>query len=76
MDDVKISFRIENIGFDAISDLNEVNQEKIKQFFLLWEKKVRCCSAIHFINRELNLDSSKVIDISVETMKESLTTTG
>ncbi|MFY3790907.1 hypothetical protein ACOQFO_04235 [Ureibacillus sp. MALMAid1270] len=76
MDDVKISFRFGNIGFDVISDLNETNQEKIKQFFLLWEKKVRSCSAIHFLNKELNLDASKVVDISVETMKESPTTTG
>lgn len=76
MDDLKISFRFGNVGFDAISDLNEANQENIKQFFLFWEKKVRCCSAIHFLNKELNLDSSKVVDISVETMKESPTVTG
>lgn len=76
MDDLKISFRFGNVGFDAISYPNEENQEKIKRFFLLWEKKVRYHSAIHFLNKELNLDSSKIVDVSVETMKESPTTSG
>lgn len=76
MDDLKICYRFGNIGFDDISDLNEVNQEKVKHAFLHWEKKIRHCSAIHSLNKELNLDSSKVVYVSVETKKESQTVNG
>ncbi|MBU8880096.1 hypothetical protein BGM26_14025 [Bacillus sp. FJAT-29790] len=76
MDDLKISFRFGNTGFHEISELTEGNQEKVKQFFLLWEKRVRHCSAVHSLNRCLNLDSRKFVHISVETKKESPTVNG
>jgi len=75
MDDLRVHFRIGNIGFDEFSDLNETHQEKAKQFFQLWEKKVRHFSALHSLNQELQTDSSKIIQVSVET-EESLTNTG
>lgn len=76
MEDLKVSFRFGNIGFNEITDLSEENQEIVKHFFLLWEKKVRHSSAIHSLNQELNLDSSKIVKISVETKKESQTING
>jgi hypothetical protein len=76
MDDLKVIFRFSNIGFNEISDLNEGNQERIKHFFQLWEKKVRQSSAIHSLGQELNLNSSKVLTVSVETKKESPTVIG
>lgn len=76
MDDLKVSFRFGNIGFNEISDLNEGNQERIKHFFQQWEKKVRQSSAIHSLGKELNLNSSKVLTVSVETKKESPTVSG
>lgn len=76
MDDLKVIFRFGNIGFNEISDLNEGNQDRIKHFFQQWEKKVRHSSAIHSLGQELNLDSRKVVHVSVETNKESPTTYG
>jgi hypothetical protein len=76
MDDLKVIFKFGNIGFNEISDLNEGNQERIKHFFQQWEKKVRQSSAIHSLGLELNLNSSKVLTVSVETKKKSPTVTG
>jgi hypothetical protein len=65
-----------NFSSIETSDLNEGNQEKIRHFFQRWEKRVRHSSAIHSLNQELKIDSSKVFDVTVATKKESPTTTG
>ncbi|MBS4171816.1 hypothetical protein [Bacillus sp. FJAT-49736] len=75
MDNLKVRFRFGDTSFHEISDLTEQKQEKIKNIFLHWEKKMRLQSAIHSLNQELSLDSSKVVKVSVGT-KESPTING
>lgn len=76
MGKLNISFRFNDIIFNEISELNEDNKEKVQLAFQLWEKETRHYSAIHSLNKELNFDSSKVVNVSVETKKESPTITG
>ncbi|MFZ3579414.1 hypothetical protein [Virgibacillus sp. DJP39] len=76
MEELTISFRFNDIIFNEISDLNEENKEKVQHAYQIWEKETRHHSAIHSLNKELNFDSSKIVNVSVETKKESPTITG
>lgn len=71
MDDLKVSFRLGSIRFSDISQVNESNREKLKQVFVPWEKKMLQTSAVHSLNMELNVDSTKIISVTVQSKIES-----
>lgn len=76
MDDLKISFRFNRFCFSDFSEIDNEQQESIKQLFSTWERKIRHAAASKSLNDELQFDSSTVISISVESKKESQTVTG
>ncbi|WP_078549307.1 hypothetical protein [Litchfieldia alkalitelluris] len=71
MDKLKVRYRLGDISFDGVEDLNKKNQEKIMEVFSNWEQKLRHSSAVHLLNQQLQLSSEKVVKVSVEKNKES-----
>lgn len=76
MDELKVSFRFKNLCFSSFPEIDEIEQDSIKELFRAWEKTIRHAAAIKSLNDDLQFDSSTVVSISVETKKESPTFIG
>ncbi|KAB7704909.1 hypothetical protein F9802_15195 [Bacillus aerolatus] len=76
MDDLKVSYLFDNASFECLSDLHAEAREKLSPMFLKWEKKIRHSSAVETLNKELSVDSTKLLTVSVENKEESQTFKG
>lgn len=69
MKELKVRFVLHHQSFTHLEELNPTARSTFVHDFVSWEKKVRACAISHSLNEELNMDATKMVNITINTHK-------